>query len=303
MTGLTPATTYVFKMRACNGPNRCSDWTANQTFTTLAGTVTPGRVTNLRHSSSGDNSVTLAWNAPGNSAAAAVTSYHVQNRPLEAAWPGGFDVAQGAGTTTFTVSQLVDGTIYEFQVRACNAAGCGDWNTLRHPDHVIVAGHKVGNASLIPASASLAVGARLGVGIHDIPKGKVAYAQMYGAIQPAGRCSSARQHAGGGAGAVGVDGVGLLRHREHRWLRAGRHRLAAGGQRRRNRTLRPCHDPVWGRRGLAKWRALMYLRADEALYVDLERAETTGGSSITHYDLQYRAKARPGTGRWWRTSR
>ena len=158
MTGLTPATTYVFKMRACNGPNRCSDWTANQTFTTLAGTVTPGRVTNLRHSSSGDNSVTLAWNAPGNSAAAAVTSYHVQNRPLEAAWPGGFDVAQGAGTTTFTVSQLVDGTIYEFQVRACNAAGCGDWNTLRHPDHVIVAGHKVGNASLIPASASLAVG-------------------------------------------------------------------------------------------------------------------------------------------------
>lgn len=192
MTGLTPATTYVFKMRACNGPNRCSDWTANQTFTTLAGTVTPGRVTNLRHSSSGDNSVTLAWNAPGNSAAAAVTSYHVQNRPLEAAWPGGFDVAQGAGTTTFTVSQLVDGTIYEFQVRACNAAGCGDWNTLRHPDHVIVAGHKVGNASLIPASASLAVGARLGVGIHDIPKGKVAYAQMYGAIQPAGRCSTTR---------------------------------------------------------------------------------------------------------------
>ena len=193
MTGLTPATTYVFKMRACNGPNRCSDWTANHTFTTLAGTVTPGRVTNLRHSSSGDNSVTLAWNAPGNSAAAAVTGYHVQHRPLESDWPGdGVDVVQGAGTTTFTVSQLVDGTIYEFQVQACNAAGCGAWTDLLHPDHVIVAGHKVGNASLIPASASLAVGGRLGVGIHDIPKGKVAYAQMYGAIQPAGRCSTTR---------------------------------------------------------------------------------------------------------------
>ena len=193
MTGLTPATTYVFKMRACNGPNRCSDWTANQTFTTLAGTVTPGRVTNLRHSSSGDNSVTLAWNAPGNSAAAAVTGYHVQHRPLESDWPGdGVDVVQGAGTTTFSVSQLVDGTIYEFQVQACNAAGCGAWTDLLHPDHVIVAGHKVGNASLILASTDLAVGGRLGVGIHDIPKGKVAYAQMYGAIQPAGQCSTTR---------------------------------------------------------------------------------------------------------------
>ena len=193
MTGLTPATTYLFKMRACNGPNRCSDWTANHTFTTLAGTVTPGRVTNLRHSSSGDNSVTLAWNAPGNSAAAAVTGYHVQHRPLESDWPGdGVDVVQGAGTTTFTVSQLVDGTIYEFQVQACNAAGCGAWTDLLHPDHVIVAGHKVGNASLILASTDLAVGGRLGVGIHDIPKGKVAYAQMYGAIQPAGQCSTTR---------------------------------------------------------------------------------------------------------------
>ena len=36
------------------------------------------------------------------------------------------------------------------------------------------------------------MGGRLGVGIHDIPKGKVAYAQMYGAIQPAGRCSTTR---------------------------------------------------------------------------------------------------------------
>ena len=48
-------------------------------------------------------------------------------------WPGGFDVAQGAGTTTFSVSQLVDGTIYEFQVRACNAAGCGAWTELAPP--------------------------------------------------------------------------------------------------------------------------------------------------------------------------
>ena len=286
MTGLTPATTYVFKMRACNGPNRCSDWIANQTFTTLAGTVTPGRVTNLRHSSSGDNSVTLAWSAPGNSAAAAVTSYRVQNRPLEAAWPGGFDVAQGAGTTTFTVSQLVDGTIYEFQVRACNAAGCGAWTKLLHSDGEIVAGHKVGNASLIPASASLAVGGRLGVGIHDIPKGKVAYAQMYGAIQPAGRCSSARStravarapSASTGSGyydSVNIEGCapgGIG------WLRVVN---AAETELYARATIRVGVPPgKVGRPTVTAGNASL-----DVAWV----APSAGDRPITHYDLQYRA--------------
>ena len=286
MTGLTPATTYVFKMRACNGPNRCSDWTANQTFTTLAGTVTPGRVTNLRHSSSGDNSVTLAWNAPGNSAAAAVTSYRVQNRPLEAAWPGGFDVAQGAGTTTFTVSQLVDGTIYEFQVRACNAAGCGAWTKLLHSDGEIVAGHKVGNASLIPASASLAVGGRLGVGIHDIPKGKVAYAQMYGAIQPAGRCSTTRgtravaraPSASTGSGyydSVNIEGCapgGIG------WLRVVN---AAETELYARATIRVGVPP-------GKVGTLTVTAGNASLQVAWV-APSAGDRPITHYDLQYRA--------------
>ena len=286
MTGLTPATTYVFKMRACNGPNRCSDWTANQTFTTLAGTVTPGRVTNLRHSSSGDNSVTLAWNAPGNSAAAAVTSYHVQNRPLEAAWPGGFDVAQGAGTTTFTVSQLVDGTIYEFQVRACNAAGCGAWTELLHPDHVIVAGHKVGNASLIPASASLAVGGRLGVGIHDIPKGKVAYAQMYGAIQPAGRCSTTRgtravaraPSASTGSGYYDTVNIEGCAPGGIGWLRVVN---AAETELYARATIRVGVPP-------GKVGTLTVTAGNASLQVAWV-APSAGDRPITHYDLQYRA--------------
>ena len=289
MTGLTPATTYLFKMRACNGPNRCSDWTANHTFTTLAGTVTPGRVTNLRHSSSGDNSVTLAWNAPGNSAAAAVTSYHVQNRPLGSAWPGGFDVAQGAGTTTFSVSQLVDGTIYEFQVQACNAAGCGAWTELLHPDHVIVAGNKVGSASLIPASAELAVGERLRLAIHDIPVGKTAYSQMYGAIQPAGRCPDRRDARGetgprepspstgpGYYDTVHIEGcapggIGWLRVVNAAETELYARATITVGATRPGQVARPD-----------------VLARSEALYVDWS-APSDGGSSITHYDLQYRA--------------
>ena len=287
MTGLTPATTYVFKMRACNGPNRCSDWTANQTFTTLAGTVTPGRVTNLRHSSSGDNSVTLAWSAPGNSAAAALTGYHVQNRPLESDWPGdGVDVVQGAGTTTFTVSQLVDGTIYEFQVQACNAAGCGAWTELLHPDHVIVAGHKVGNASLIPASASLAVGGRLGVGIHDIPKGKVAYAQMYGAIQPAGQCSTTRgtravaraPSASTGSGYYDTVNIEGCAPGGIGWLRVVN---AAETELYARATIRVGVPP-------GKVGTLTVTAGNASLQVAWV-APSAGDRPITHYDLQYRA--------------
>ena len=287
MTGLTPATTYVFKMRACNGPNRCSDWTANQTFTTLAGTVTPGRVTNLRHSSSGDNSVTLAWNAPGNSAAAAVTGYHVQHRPLKSDWPGdGVDVVQGAGTTTFSVSQLVDGTIYEFQVQACNAAGCGAWTKWLHSDGEIVAGNQVGAASLIPASASLAVGGRLGVGIHDIPKGKVAYAQMYGAIQPAGQCSTTRStrsvarapSASTGSGYYDTVNIEGCTPGGIGWLRVVN---AAETELYARATIRVGVPP--GKVGQPTVSA-----RNAGLYVQWT-APSAGDQPITHYDLQYRA--------------
>ena len=185
------------------------------------------------------------------------------------------------------MSQLVDGTIYEFQVQACNAAGCGAWTELLHPDHVIVAGHKVGNASLIPASASLAVGARLGVGIHDIPKGKVAYAQMYGAIQPAGQCSTTRgtravaraPSASTGSGyydTVNIEGcapggIGWLRVVNAAETELYARATITVGATRPGQVARPD-----------------VLARSEALYVDWS-APSDGGSSITHYDLQYRA--------------
>ena len=260
-------------------------------FTTTAGTGTPGPVTNLRHTSSGTNSVTLAWSAPSNSGGAALTGYHVQNRPQGTRdWPGlGFDVAQGAGTTTWTVSNLVNGTIYEFRVQACNAlveSNCGDWVALKDSNTPIVAGNQVGSASLIPASASLAVGARLGVGIHDIPKGKVAYAQMYGAIQPAGRCSSARStravarapSASTGSGyydTVNIDGcapggIGWLRVVNAAETELYARATITVGATRPGQVARPD-----------------VLARSEALYVDWS-APSDGGSSITHYDLQYR---------------
>ena len=210
----------------------------------------------------------------------------MQNRPLEAAWPGGFDVAQGAGTTTFTVSQLVDGTIYEFQVRACNAAGCGAWTKLLHSDGEIVAGHKVGNASLIPASASLAVGGRLGVGIHDIPKGKVAYAQMYGAIQPAGRCSTTRgtrdvaraPSASTGSGYYDTVHIEGCAPGGIGWLRVVN---AAETELYARATIRVGVPP-------GKVGTLTVTPGNASLQVAWV-APSAGDRPITHYDLQYRA--------------
>ncbi len=197
MTGLTAATTYRVKLRACNGPNRCSAWSADQLFTTLPASApapptaappadAPGAVRNLTHTGSGSQTVSIDWDAPTSRGRAALTGYHVQHRVQGTAWPAGAAVVEGANTTAWTIRGLINGTRYEVQVRACNAAPlCGAWTALGRP---VLAGSKVGSASLIPSAATIRIGQRQKFEIHDIPVGKTAYTQMSGSIQPAGRC-------------------------------------------------------------------------------------------------------------------
>ena len=69
----------------------------------------------------GDGSVTLTWNDPGNSS---ITGYEYQYRYAGAAWSAWTDIANSdADTTTHAVSGLTNGTEYRFKVRAVNAAG------------------------------------------------------------------------------------------------------------------------------------------------------------------------------------
>ena len=76
----------------------------------------PGAPTNLQ-ADGGDAQVTLFWETPENDGGLAITDYEYRINGR-----GGW-VSIGSTLTTYTVTGLVNGTTYVFQVRAVNAAG------------------------------------------------------------------------------------------------------------------------------------------------------------------------------------
>ena len=76
----------------------------------------PGAPTNLQ-ADGGDEQVTLFWEAPENDGGLAITDYEYRINGR-----GGW-VSIDSTLTTYTVTGLVNGTTYVFQVRAVNAAG------------------------------------------------------------------------------------------------------------------------------------------------------------------------------------
>ena len=76
----------------------------------------PGAPTNLL-ADGGDEQVTLSWEAPEADGGLAITDYEVRiNR--RGSW-----ISMGSTQTTHTVTGLVNGTVYVFQVRAVNGIG------------------------------------------------------------------------------------------------------------------------------------------------------------------------------------
>ncbi len=204
-TGLQAGATYKFRIHACNNTDSCGRWThppkevkiatpaptptPTRTATAAPPATTPGPVRNLTHTGSGKHTVTVDWDQPSSRGSAALTGYHVQHKAEGTRdWPDGSAVVTPGTTTAWTIRGLINGTRYQVQVRACNAASlCGKWVELTGS---ATAGNKVGNASLIPASADITIGQRQKFEIHDIPVGKTARTYLVGPIQPEGRCGS-----------------------------------------------------------------------------------------------------------------
>ena len=87
----------------------------------LPATTAPGPPTDVRGTVSG-STVSLAWSAPTNNGASAVTGYDVFRDPSSSVSAQSTRVYVGAGTSTS--DSPVPGT-YWYAVRACNVAGCG----------------------------------------------------------------------------------------------------------------------------------------------------------------------------------
>ena len=81
----------------------------------------PGAPTNLMAEAT-DAAVTLTWDAPEDDGGSAVTDYEVRIDER------GSGISMGSTQTTHTVTGLVNGTAYVFQVRAVNAAGSSPYS-------------------------------------------------------------------------------------------------------------------------------------------------------------------------------
>ena len=119
VSGLVNGTEYTFEVRAVNANGAGEPADIQATPATVPSepqslTATPG-----------DEAVTLAWQAPSDDGGLAVTGY--QYRHAEgASVPENVEWRSAGTDRTETVSGLVNGTEYTFEVRAVNANGAGE---------------------------------------------------------------------------------------------------------------------------------------------------------------------------------
>ena len=115
VTGLTNGTDYLFEVRAVNavgtGPSASVEGTPEL--------AKPSAPSNLQ-ASAGDTQVTLTWDLPDKGAV--IDSIDVRYKKKTDNWADDW-TALAADATTYTVTGLDNGVVYEFQVRATNTAG------------------------------------------------------------------------------------------------------------------------------------------------------------------------------------
>ncbi|MCL2065929.1 MAG: fibronectin type III domain-containing protein [Treponema sp.] len=118
VTSLTNGTSYTFEVRAVNAiGNGASSGIQTATPTPAAtAPAAPGDFTAVP----GNSQVTLTWTMPSDGGSA-ITKYQYLYVPGLSTWtdiPG-----SGAGTTSYIVTGLANGTSYAFEIRAVNAVG------------------------------------------------------------------------------------------------------------------------------------------------------------------------------------
>jgi hypothetical protein len=113
VTGLSNATTYSFRVRACNAVG-CGPWSNADSATTWGAPDQVGQPSVAE----GNATLTASWTAPAANGAA-IDRYEVDLSPG--------DVVNEQGRSR-VFGNLSNGSTYSIRVRACNAVGCGPWS-------------------------------------------------------------------------------------------------------------------------------------------------------------------------------
>jgi len=121
-SGLDPASTWTYRVRACNEAGGCSAPSSEAAATTLD--VPPTPPTGLAATATGPNDVRLSWSdTSGNE-----ERFEVERRGAASggapAGPWAAAGTTGANATEYDDGGLSPATTYEYRLRACNALGC-----------------------------------------------------------------------------------------------------------------------------------------------------------------------------------
>jgi hypothetical protein len=118
--GLTPNTSYTYRVRACNDVG-CSDYSNEAAATTLD--VPPAPPSGLRATATGPTTVHLSWTDESDNE----LQFRIERK--EGAAGGWTQIGtRSANGEAFSDTGLDPGTHYFYQVRACNTAGCSAYS-------------------------------------------------------------------------------------------------------------------------------------------------------------------------------
>jgi chitodextrinase len=117
-TGLTPSTSYTYRVRATDAAGNLSSFSASSTATSSADTTAPSAPTSLTATAASSTQINLSWTASTDDVA--VTGYKVES--CSGTGCSNFVQIAAPTGTTFNNTGLTASTSYSYRVRATDAA-------------------------------------------------------------------------------------------------------------------------------------------------------------------------------------
>ncbi len=135
-TGLSPSTSYMYRVSAINSVGTSSP-SNTASATTSASTSVPQPPTGLIASAISSSTINLSWNAPGNDGGSAIIGYKIERSNMGGAWSV-IVPNTGSTSTTYSDTGLLPLLTYTYRVSAINSVGTSlPSNTASTTTHLV----------------------------------------------------------------------------------------------------------------------------------------------------------------------